>query len=131
MESQNICRSCLKSTPNFRNIFTSEEILGQPVQLSDILGSCFAISITKDDGYPENICLKCFQLAKLSYLFRKLCEKSDATLREYLHANFFSADSRHYYVQSTSSERCRINAGGNSRNGPSDPHCSGLCTRRN
>nr|CAH7720448.1 unnamed protein product [Callosobruchus chinensis] len=95
MESNNIlCRSCLRNTQNFRNVFSTEEILGQHVQLSYILASCFSVLITKDDGYSQNICLKCFQLAKLSYLFRKLCEKSDATLREYLEANFFSKNNK-------------------------------------
>ncbi|VEN64749.1 unnamed protein product [Callosobruchus maculatus] len=72
MESNKICRSCLRNTENLRNIFSTEEILGQHVQLSEILASCFSVLITKNDGYSENICLKCFQLAKLSYLFRKL-----------------------------------------------------------
>lgn len=31
---------------------------------------------------PETICLKCSEQANIAYLFRKLCESSDITLRE-------------------------------------------------
>lgn len=36
----------------------------------------------RGDGLPENICLNCCQQVNTAYLFRKLCERSDATLRE-------------------------------------------------
>nr|CAI5839541.1 unnamed protein product [Callosobruchus analis] len=63
MESNNICRSCLRNTQNFRNIFSTKEILDQHVLLRDIYIYIYIYIITKDDGYPENICIKCFQLA--------------------------------------------------------------------
>lgn len=38
----------------------------------------------RGDGLPENVCSNCVQEMHRAFLFRKLCEKSDSTLRECL-----------------------------------------------
>lgn len=40
------------------------------------------MQIEKDESLPEKICYRCSEQANISYLFRKLCESSDSTLRE-------------------------------------------------
>lgn len=40
------------------------------------------MQIEKDEGLPDKICYRCSEQANISYLFRKLCESSDSTLRE-------------------------------------------------
>lgn len=50
--------------------------------LFDFADSTIYLQIEKDEGLPDKICYRCSEQANISYLFRKLCESSDSTLRE-------------------------------------------------
>ncbi|KAJ8970677.1 hypothetical protein NQ317_012359, partial [Molorchus minor] len=78
----NICRTCLVEDSSMKSLFSIEEIMEQKVMLCDMLMSCASILIMQGDGLPENICINCSRQTNTAYLFRKLCERSDATLRE-------------------------------------------------
>lgn len=54
---------------NFYVLFTNAE-------------STIYLQIKKDEGLPEKICYRCSEKANISYVFKKLCESSDITLRE-------------------------------------------------
>lgn len=94
-----ICRTCLTETNDLTSIFSAQEIIEQTIVLSDILMTCASIQVnnlgksgilaitrlfqvSKGDGLPENVCLNCVHQMNSAFLFRKLCEKSDTTLRE-------------------------------------------------
>ncbi|GLV46532.1 uncharacterized protein CBL_20857 [Carabus blaptoides fortunei] len=49
--------------------------------------SCTSVMIEENDGLPSQICIQCLQQVNRSFTFKKLCEKSDAALREFLQKN--------------------------------------------
>lgn len=49
-----------------------------------VFGLKLVLQVLKGDGLPEQVCIKCAQEMNRAFLFRKLCEKSDATLRHYM-----------------------------------------------
>lgn len=38
----------------------------------------------KDDGMPQEVCFQCAQEISRAFVFRKMCEKSDSTLRQWI-----------------------------------------------
>lgn len=42
------------------------------------------------DGLPSQVCLQCVHYINRAYSFKQLCERSDATLREYLGKPLFN-----------------------------------------
>lgn len=44
----------------------------------------------EDDGLPNQVCLQCVHYINRAFSFKQLCERSDATLRQYLGKNIFS-----------------------------------------
>lgn len=40
------------------------------------------MQIESNDGLPQCVCIKCFMSIRAAFLYRKMCEKSDAELRE-------------------------------------------------
>lgn len=46
----------------------------------------------RGDGLPENICLSCSQQVNTAYLFKRLCERSDLTLRDCTNFTDLSSD---------------------------------------
>lgn len=43
------------------------------------------------DGLPDQICTQCLQMVNRAYSFKQLCEKSDATLRQYINDMNYTA----------------------------------------
>jgi hypothetical protein len=76
-----------------------EPILEEQLTLCDMLMICASVTVNfqnvigwkcefkekfqifKDDGLPENICLNCIEELRKAFCFKKMCEKSDTTLR--------------------------------------------------
>ncbi|KAG5885376.1 hypothetical protein JTB14_023763 [Gonioctena quinquepunctata] len=81
-----ICRCCMCANENMHNMF---EIKGdsdeQTLLLSDMLVACASIEVASGDGLPNNLCGSCEEKLKNLYEFRRLCQKSDSTLRELAH----------------------------------------------
>ena len=72
-----ICRCCLTERLHMKLIFDT-------TSLPDMLMSCASILIKENDNLPSLICNQCIQQVNRSYTFRKQCENSDNTLREWL-----------------------------------------------
>jgi hypothetical protein len=77
----NVCRTCLSQNINIKPIFSMEPILEEQLTLCDMLMICASVTIFKDDGLPENICLNCIEELRKAFCFKRMCEKSDTTLR--------------------------------------------------
>ncbi|XP_059607485.1 zinc finger protein OZF-like [Phlebotomus argentipes] len=52
------------------------------VHISKKLMACAAIQVWPNDGLPDQICTKCVAKLHIAFQFKKLCEKSDARLRQ-------------------------------------------------
>lgn len=70
-----ICRVCMKEgtmMPIFK------------VQINRKIMSCASVQVWPSDGLPAQICSKCIAKLHISYQFKKQCEKSDSSLRQWL-----------------------------------------------
>lgn len=45
------------------------------------------LQIDLDDGLPQNVCFKCFMHIRATFVYRQMCERSDAELREIFQQN--------------------------------------------
>ncbi|XP_037955370.1 transcription factor Ouib-like [Teleopsis dalmanni] len=82
---KNLCRICIteninveKMIPLFDNTITNYG------DVTNHIKECSGVLITPQNGYPNKICLQCFNLLKLSLKFRRLCVASENTLRKRL-----------------------------------------------
>ncbi|KAK4879835.1 hypothetical protein RN001_007981 [Aquatica leii] len=80
----NICRTCLVENNNMKSVFSIEKLMEQQIIFSDLLMSLTSLQVFKGDGLPEQVCLQCAEEVNRAFLFRKMSEKSDGTLRQYL-----------------------------------------------
>ncbi|XP_022913647.2 zinc finger protein ZFP2-like [Onthophagus taurus] len=75
LDLNKICRVCMKDgimMPIFK------------VNVSKKLMSCASVQVWPNDNLPKQICNKCSAKLHISFQFKKLCEKSDAKLRQYV-----------------------------------------------
>ncbi|CAG9854528.1 unnamed protein product [Phyllotreta striolata] len=75
LDFEKICRVCLNEGI-MMSIFK--------VNISKKLMSLAPIQVWQNDGLPTQICNKCSAKLHISFQFKKLCEKSDSKLRQYL-----------------------------------------------
>ncbi|GLV41342.1 glass [Carabus blaptoides fortunei] len=54
----------------------------------EMLVSFANIQVGEGDGFPNLMCVQCVLQCSRAYTFKQLCEKSDATLRQYLSPEF-------------------------------------------
>ncbi|KAJ6647391.1 Histone-lysine N-methyltransferase PRDM9 [Pseudolycoriella hygida] len=75
LDFSDICRvCCLRGT--LLSLFK--------VHLNRKLMACTNVTVWKDDNLPAQICSKCVSKLHIAFQFKKLCEKSDARLRNHL-----------------------------------------------
>ncbi|XP_023020947.1 uncharacterized protein [Leptinotarsa decemlineata] len=72
---QKICRICLNDGI-MMSVFK--------VNISKKMMACASVQVWQNDGLPSQICNKCSAKLHISFQFKKLCEKSDAKLRQLL-----------------------------------------------
>ncbi|XP_063224013.1 gastrula zinc finger protein XlCGF57.1-like [Bacillus rossius redtenbacheri] len=77
------CRLCL-SREGKVPIFVSEGDRGSQTSIAEKMIYCLSVEVSEGDGYPEKICCLCLELTNQFYDFKKLCQKSDAALHNYL-----------------------------------------------
>ncbi|XP_026461972.1 zinc finger protein 2-like [Ctenocephalides felis] len=75
MDFNKICRVCC-SEGVMMSLFK--------VQMSKKLMACASIQVWQNDGLPPQICNKCAAKLHIAFQFKKLCERSDARLRQYI-----------------------------------------------
>ncbi|XP_050501833.1 zinc finger protein 852-like [Diabrotica virgifera virgifera] len=82
---EKICRCCMCENENMHNMFekkNEENEEDSSTLLSDMLVACASIEVSSGDGLPTSLCRGCEDKLKSAYEFRKLCQKSDTTLRD-------------------------------------------------
>ncbi|XP_057665944.1 zinc finger protein 420-like isoform X1 [Diorhabda carinulata] len=80
-----ICRCCMCENENMLNMFeqkSEDEAEDSTTLLSDMLVACASIEVSSGDGLPNKLCKGCEEKLKSAYEFRKLCQKSDSTLKD-------------------------------------------------
>lgn len=82
-----ICRCCMCENENMLNMFEQKnedeaEDSTTTTLLSDMLVACASIEVSSGDGLPNKLCKGCEEKLKSAYEFRKLCQKSDSTLKD-------------------------------------------------
>ncbi|KAL3282401.1 hypothetical protein HHI36_005586 [Cryptolaemus montrouzieri] len=78
-----ICRTCKCEAKVVRSVFETFENVDSTTHIHEMLMACAAVQVGCDDGLPSSICEKCVQKLQAAYFFKKQCESSDASLREY------------------------------------------------
>ncbi|KAF5290928.1 hypothetical protein FQA39_LY14534 [Lamprigera yunnana] len=79
-----ICRTCLTENKKMKSVFSLEKVMEQQIFFSDVLMSLTPLQVFKNDGLPDQICVQCAQEINRLLSFRRMCERSDSTLRKYL-----------------------------------------------
>ncbi|XP_069676003.1 gastrula zinc finger protein XlCGF26.1-like isoform X2 [Periplaneta americana] len=80
-----ICRLCMQEKPTLLSLFSDGEISEQVTPLRcKIMSLAPAVKVDLFDGLPTHVCRQCVNQVNVSYNFKKQCEISDATFREYL-----------------------------------------------
>lgn len=74
IELDKVCRACLGKKSDMRPLFGS--------CLDEMLTSFASITVARNDGLPECLCVQCVLQVSRAYTFKILCEKSDLKLRE-------------------------------------------------
>ncbi|GLV41349.1 uncharacterized protein CBL_06579 [Carabus blaptoides fortunei] len=82
-----ICRSCLIESQEMRSLFSSEEISGRFLPVSEMLMACAAVQVRTGDGLPMMLCLQCIHQLNNAYKFKQQCENADYNLRQKLLCN--------------------------------------------
>ncbi|KAF7285828.1 uncharacterized protein LOC143195163 [Rhynchophorus ferrugineus] len=80
MKLDKICRTCLYEKQNLRSLFDA--------YLPSMIMAFTSVQIMQGDGLPHQICTQCLRDVSKAYAFKQKCEKSDATLRNYVNINF-------------------------------------------
>lgn len=78
LDIKNVCRTCLLSTIDLEEIFSS--FFGD-ISISKILSDVGKIEIGIEDGLSSYICQNCKQTAINAYRFQQMCIESDRSLR--------------------------------------------------
>ncbi|PSN51648.1 hypothetical protein C0J52_09445 [Blattella germanica] len=78
-----ICRLCLSQEKDMLQIFDNVNNVQSPPLPVKII-TCASIEVIAGDGLPELLCYKCAFHIDSWYGFKKQCQTSDATLREYI-----------------------------------------------
>jgi hypothetical protein len=76
MKLDKICRTCLLEKAGLKPLFGA--------CVANMLMSCASIQVIEGDGLPCQICTQCLQMVNRAYSFKQQCEKSDASLRQYI-----------------------------------------------
>ncbi|XP_026273902.1 zinc finger protein 583-like [Frankliniella occidentalis] len=79
-----ICRLCLIEEYSLVPIFDEGKLSRQTVPLSQQMMSIASLKLSSCDGLPNKICHSCLNQVHRSYEFKTLCERSDATLRQFI-----------------------------------------------
>ncbi|KAK5643306.1 hypothetical protein RI129_007151 [Pyrocoelia pectoralis] len=79
----NICRTCLSENITMKSAFLINQIQEEEISLSAMLMSFTSVQILKGDGLPHQLCEQCAEEVNRLFLFRKMCESSDNTLKRY------------------------------------------------
>ncbi|CAG9865144.1 unnamed protein product [Phyllotreta striolata] len=80
-----ICRCCMCENEDMQNMFEKKSDEGTDdcnALLSDMLAACASVEVSSGDGLPSNLCKNCEEKLKSAYEFRRLCQKTDTTLRD-------------------------------------------------
>lgn len=111
-----MCRTCLTASNQLKSLFVLESFLEEPTNsLGSLLMSFASIQVVtcsfcqiilevvnfqiiKGDGLPENICLNCIQNLNNAVSFRKLCERSNETLRLWLATSQENSQRNQFFV---------------------------------
>ncbi|XP_058460563.1 zinc finger protein ZFP2-like [Malaya genurostris] len=71
-----ICRGCMVKTQKMRPLFGSS--------LDSMLMAVTDVKVAENDGYPSQMCVQCVLQVSRAFTFKQQCEKTDATLKEYI-----------------------------------------------
>ncbi|XP_045470848.1 zinc finger protein 492-like isoform X1 [Harmonia axyridis] len=78
-----ICRTCKGESTVVRSVFETYENVDSTTHIHEMLMACAAVQVGYDDGLPSFMCEKCVQKLQAAYFFKKQCEATDTSLREY------------------------------------------------
>ncbi|KAJ8916253.1 hypothetical protein NQ315_016393 [Exocentrus adspersus] len=84
-----ICRTCkgtgqpMRPLPT-RPLFSYYKNLFPRVRICDMLMACASIEISHNDGLPVQICGTCLDRLAAAYIFKRQCERTDVSLRQYV-----------------------------------------------
>lgn len=84
METDKICRTCLKNGVKLRSIFSKNK---KQCKYADMLDFCVSLKVTEGDNLPQEICNKCVYNLSAFYQFRVACLKSNEILQNSLKNN--------------------------------------------
>ncbi|KAH1012985.1 hypothetical protein HUJ05_012044 [Dendroctonus ponderosae] len=77
MKLDKICRACLVQKTDLKNLFDA--------CIPNMIMSFTSIQLIQGDGLPHQICTQCLRDVNRAFCFKQKCEKSDNTLRSYVH----------------------------------------------
>ncbi|XP_060526466.1 zinc finger protein OZF-like [Cylas formicarius] len=80
MKLDKICRTCLFEKSNLKPLFEA--------YVPSMVMSFASVQMVQGDGLPHQICTQCITNVNKAYAFKQLCEKSDASLRNYVNMNY-------------------------------------------
>ncbi|KAJ8961324.1 hypothetical protein NQ317_012389 [Molorchus minor] len=83
MTMNQICRTCKCISPHMRSVFEGYEGPHHSPRIDEMLMACASVQVMCGDGLPNQICQGCVEQLRSSFLFKRQCEKIDASLREY------------------------------------------------
>ncbi|KAB0798773.1 hypothetical protein PPYR_06653 [Photinus pyralis] len=95
-----ICRVCKSEAACMAYVFVNEENDDGGPRIDEMLMACTSVEVNYGDGLPHVICRECKEQLTSAYCFKKLCEDTDTTLREYLRATKGSGGVKEEYYQS-------------------------------
>ncbi|XP_055637877.1 zinc finger protein 729-like [Toxorhynchites rutilus septentrionalis] len=79
----NYCRVCLRSDEFKKVHLTTVSQIGD-MRIDDMIVYCTQLEVNTEDSLPQQICIECLAALNSTFVFRKLCYRSDTTLREML-----------------------------------------------
>ncbi|KAF5297722.1 hypothetical protein FQA39_LY12053 [Lamprigera yunnana] len=82
LKVEGICRTCMSSkNENLLSIFDIQISDTQTVQMVDFIIQLTSIEISKDDGFPQQLCMVCVDMICQIYNFIQTCKENDSTFR--------------------------------------------------
>ncbi|XP_055629232.1 zinc finger protein ZFP2-like [Toxorhynchites rutilus septentrionalis] len=76
LDFSEICRSCMAKKQRMKPLFDSS--------LDVMLMAVANVQVAPNDGYPGQMCVQCVLQVSRAFTFKQQCEKTNATLKEYL-----------------------------------------------
>ncbi|XP_053963911.1 zinc finger protein 853 [Anastrepha ludens] len=76
LELDKICRVCIAERKDMRPLFSEK--------IAEMLMECASVNIEDTEGWPDKICIQCVHSVSRCHAFKKLVERSDKELREYI-----------------------------------------------